>query len=368
MPKSSVVDEWFLANQQVQSIRINQQSFQFPLADWAVFLLEGPDVLDYLQRRSSQDVKGLAVGEGLVASLLERKASIEAIFSVHRFSEDQFLVLVESVHADRFKEALLKFKIMERFEFKRLEGWETLLLLGSTRPESLGEALPQNGIQALNDELLWIEAPFLCLGRKEGAKGGLLVGSQLQVTSKSESLSLSLLDPKAFKLLKLEAGLPTAGLDYTHDQMLPETGLDHWSVSYTKGCYLGQETVAKIKTYGSAGQALMGLRLMEWPDQGLTQGPLKLVDNSKAIGKLTQWAYSDSQEAWIAFAYLQRDYRIPGKALELIDSEGVSFKANVALLPFYEGEASVLAKAKRMQDEAVRLFMEGQESKCSWSY
>ena len=63
----------------------------------------------------------------------------------------------------------------------------------------------------------------------------------------------------AREILRVEAGIPVFGKDMDNKNILPETGLEHSSVSYNKGCYIGQEVIARIKTYGAPNFALMGL-------------------------------------------------------------------------------------------------------------
>src|SRR5208283_759677 len=73
------------------------------------------------------------------------------------------------------------------------------------------------------------------------------------------SLGFVQLDTEVLETARLEAGLPKYGVDFSEENLLPETALEEIAASYTKGCFLGQEVLARIKSHGAPARALMGL-------------------------------------------------------------------------------------------------------------
>ena len=134
-------------------------------------------------------------------------------------------------------------------------------------------------------------------------------------------------------------------------QVLPETGLEHNSVSYSKGCYIGQEVIARIKTYGSPSLALTGL-IFEGYEPPPFNGELRL--NGKKIGIVKSSCYSYTFGKHIAFAYLGKEHRSPDLKLELKIND-TEFKAVTALLPFYQTQ-SRSDHAKQLHEEDLAHF------------
>ena len=128
--------------------------------------------------------------------------------------------------------------------------------------------------------------------------------------------------------------------------ILPETGLEHSCVSYNKGCYIGQEVIARIKTYGAPNFALMGLGF-DGPISPPMNGTVFLKD--KKIGVVKSSIRSTFLGKVIAMAYIHKDYRSPDVEMEVtIDKR--PFKIQTCLLPFYQ--------AATRKDHSIRLLNE----------
>ncbi|MBM3289937.1 MAG: tetratricopeptide repeat protein, partial [Candidatus Hydrogenedentes bacterium] len=196
----------------------------------------------------------------------------------------------------------------------------------------------------------------------------------------------------------IEAGIPRFGVDMDTSNRMPETTLERESVSYDKGCYLGQEVIAKLRAYSTVKLALVGLVLEagEFPPIDST---LYLGENE--IGVLKSAVFSPTLGKPIALAYLDRDHRAPGAVLELrgrarggekidhgdtgitgkeigeahsaspnagksaidggvrgcgdADQRGRTFSARVAVLPFYSAPARE-ERARALYEEALHRF------------
>jgi folate-binding protein YgfZ len=139
----------------------------------------------------------------------------------------------------------------------------------------------------------------------------------------------------ALDRLRIEAGLPRYGIDMDETNVVTETGLDV-AVSYTKGCYVGQEIIARIKYRGHVAKKLVGLSF-----QRLTKiekdAKLKSVDD-KEIGRVTSHALSPHLGCTIALGYVKYDYLAPDTEVRVTSSHG-DLRARVTELPFVQGSA-----------------------------
>jgi len=121
-----------------------------------------------------------------------------------------------------------------------------------------------------------------------------------------------LCDAAAVESARLEAGMPLYGLDITPDNLPQEVARDDRAVSFTKGCYLGQETVARIDAVGHVNRLLVGLKFSgeEMPASGL---PLLAADQQ--VGHVTSAAWSPRLDAPLALGYVRRPHSKPATQL-----------------------------------------------------
>ena len=133
----------------------------------------------------------------------------------------------------------------------------------------------------------------------------------------------------ASEALRLEAGIPAYGVDVGEGVILPETRLEAL-VSYTKGCYIGQETVARVKYRGHINRGLSGLVLdgETVPSPGDT-----ILAGDKDIGRITSAARSIALGRPIALGYVRREHFEPGSAVAVKSGEGL-VSSHVSDLPF----------------------------------
>src|SRR2546422_782554 len=131
--------------------------------------------------------------------------------------------------------------------------------------------------------------------------------------------------------LLLEAGLPRAGADLTDEIVPPEANLEGKAFSLSKGCYPGQEVVARMDTYGSLRRRLVGLILR---DPVLPPKGAKLFSGEREVGWVSSAAHSPSLGFSIALGFPLRDFTTPGTALT-VEVEGRRYDATVRPLPFY---------------------------------
>jgi folate-binding protein YgfZ len=137
---------------------------------------------------------------------------------------------------------------------------------------------------------------------------------------------------RAFETARIEAGIPRFGVEMDETNLPPEAGIESRAVSYTKGCYIGQEVIARIRTYGQVAKALRGLRFAD----DLTALPSKgdkLFANGKEVGYVASALRSPALNANIGMGYVRREHNKVGTELTLKTSAGES-SVKIVDLPF----------------------------------
>jgi len=135
---------------------------------------------------------------------------------------------------------------------------------------------------------------------------------------------------EAFNVLRIEAGTPLEGLDFDENCLVMELGRTKQAISYTKGCYLGQEPVVRSRDLGHVNRTLLGVKIQA--ASAMTSGA-KLVREGQEVGRITSSAYSPRLQTAIALAYIRRGNQEPGTMLHL-DHNATQIAAEVASLPF----------------------------------
>jgi folate-binding protein YgfZ len=140
---------------------------------------------------------------------------------------------------------------------------------------------------------------------------------------------------KALEILRVEAGWPWSGVDFDDNNLLMEA-LTQDHVSFTKGCYIGQEVVIRIEHRGHLTKRLSGLVVAgeAVPSPGAT-----ILSGDRQVGHVTSAVFSPGRNRVIALGYLRREFWDPGTKLR-ISSEGQPLGAEVVLLPFVSAAGS----------------------------
>jgi folate-binding protein YgfZ len=242
----------------------------------------GPDAADYLQRMVSNDVVALAPGASCEALLLTPKARVIAPLRVLRRADDDFLLLTEPELGDVVRSQLLRTRFAAKVEVEPEEHDSTLVLGADTPPGAI--ATGEYGVAAY--ELLDEPAPAgVCpLGEDE------------------------------LERLRILARTPRFGREID-DRVLPaEAGLVERAISFTKGCYPGQEPVARLHYRGHANR---GLRVLALDCEVPPDTEVRHAD--KAVGRVTSTA-PDPEHGVVALAYVRSEVP-PDAVLAVGDSE-----------------------------------------------
>ena len=150
-----------------------------------------------------------------------------------------------------------------------------------------------------------------------------------KLTDAGKRFSAAWVGEEAQHILRVEAGIPRYGIDFSEDNLLLEVGIDH-AVSFSKGCYLGQEVVERIRSRGHVNKKLSGL-LLDGQDAAKAGDSISAGD--KEVGHVTSSVISPRLKRPIALGYLHKDFWTPGAEVS-IQRGDTQLRANVTGLPF----------------------------------
>jgi folate-binding protein YgfZ len=299
---------------------------------------EGPQFLNGLV---TNDVKSLKKGEGMSAAFLTGHGKVKAFCRIYGLG-DEFLIIDDpQTHEKVFKYV---FPFSYAGDFKVEDVSDSYRLLSVQGPSS---------IQVMK-EVCFEPVPGL---DNHGWTQTLVAGHQVMVARESHTgemgfdifvpavglkdvwdfillkgsfHSITPAGAQALRSLRIEAGLPVYGLDVDESNMMLETGLSE-AVSYTKGCYTGQEAVAMATYRGHVSKRLSGLVLA---GDVLPSNRDKILKEGKEIGYITSALKSETLGSVIALGYVKYGFFESGSLLDIETSQGL-IQASVIELPFY---------------------------------
>ena len=305
------------------------------LCDRTKIELSGADRVTFLHNLCTNDVKGLSAGNGCEAFLTSAQAKI--LGHLYVFASPESLV-VDTVagQAEGLIAHLDHYHIRESVTLKdRTSEWAELLVCGPLAAgllEKLGAVVPDKALAHAESTL---QGPKCFVRRHDlaGEPSYAIVAAREDAESIWNALVGGGAVPagrRAFETLRVEAGVPFYGIDVTDAHLPQEVGRDQQAISFTKGCYIGQETVARIDSYGHVNRKLVGLKIVgeDVPDRGA-----KVVRDEKEVGQTTSAVFSPQLQSPIALAYVRRGSEAVGTALQ-VESADTRQKAEVVALPF----------------------------------
>lgn len=306
--------------------------------------LTGEDRAKWLQGIISNDILPLTPGHGCYASILTHKGKMLSYFRVYMLAS---AIMVEDVGeiGDVTFRSFRKF-LLYGTKAKLENCGETwgLLLVSGPKADHLLSAAFRSDMEQLKPLSFLIQEiagrSVLVIKTEETGETDFelllpaetMVEAWNQLWKAGEPLGLVPFGTEARNILRLEAGLPVAGIDLDADLVPPEANLEGKAFSLSKGCYPGQEVLARMDTYGNVRRRLVGLVL---PDQVLPPKHAKLFSEDREVGWITSSAQSPILKAGIAFGFPLRDFTRPGISLT-VEVGGKRHTATVHALPFYK--------------------------------
>jgi folate-binding protein YgfZ len=309
--------------------------------------VRGPDRAKFLHNLTTNDVKRLGAGRGCEAFVTSPQGKTLAYITLLAL-DGSILLRTETAARGTLDPHLRKYGVFDdivlddvsstRFEIHvagpRAEAW--IAGAGGELPAALDLAHCSASVAGV-DVLVIREAPtgrpgFTLIG--PSAATPVLLGSLRAAEGTSGVMEL---DAATFEAVRIEAGTPAFGQDITPDNLPQEVGRDRQAINFVKGCYLGQETVARIDALGHVNRLLKGVRFgrEELPAVGT-----ELVSDGKPVGRLTSVAHSPGWGAAIGLAYVRTSHVQAGRELAVGDTSS-GLRAAVSDLPMIRVSARV---------------------------
>lgn len=333
----SMVSGQVVAADQVAALRHGAGAFALPRD---VYSVRGDDAESYLQGQLSQDIVALPVGASADSLLLQPDGKLSALLRITRADAQGFVLDTDAGFGDATVARLKKFLLRSKVVIERLE-WRCLALRGSgveAAAAPLITALAEAGVMLLPFE--W-----------NGWRGVDLLGPRDTVLDPAAGHlpdGIVACEREAVEACRIVSGIPAMGSELTDKTIAAEAGLVERTVSFTKGCYTGQELVARLDSRGSnvprrlvgvvggddpVGDALgfgMTLHAADPPPDGDAVA-------DKVVGTVTSASWSPELGSWVALAYLHRSVPSPGPVrVRSGDGLGGARPARVANLPLLD--------------------------------
>ena len=298
-------------------------------------LVRGEDAPRFLHGMVTNDIKGLEAGQGNYNFVLDTHGHILADARIFRLDAESYLIDSEPQRIEIIRQALDHHIISDVVE---LEDWSArlacLALEGPCAREVLRETIGFDPPHMHPLDHLYLDDLSTRLIRASvcGADGyWILVSPDRAAALWQKALEVGTnvgLRPVGFEALeihRIEAGLPRYGADMDTKTLPQETG-QLQAISFTKGCYIGQEVVERIRSRGHVNRQLVGLLL-----EGRQEAPrdAMILAGGNPVGTITSAAYSYGLRRTIALGYMRRESVEPGKSVMV-----GSFPAEVSALPF----------------------------------
>jgi len=289
-------------------------------SDRGLVRVGGPEASDFLHRLLANHVKPLAAGSGNANLLLTSKGKVQFAFELERHPEG-FELSTPPGRGAALAAALERYHFAEKLTLADASAEHAPLeCLGPGTAEVLARLVgPRLELAPFH----WVELDWngTSLRVQRLGHGSLrLDAGPLGAARLWDALRAVGATPAglvARDCLRVEAGRALFGVDVDENVYPQEAGLEA-AFALDKGCYVGQEVVAKIDTYGGLNKRLLTLAV-EHPDPVARGTPLVRVEDGqrRELGLVTSWAYSFALDTGLVLAYVKRQHQAPGTVFEL---------------------------------------------------
>jgi folate-binding protein YgfZ len=342
----AVRDGWRLpasygdASAEYQTVRSSDGAGLIDLSSRGLIEVSGAEAVQFLNGLVTNDVKALADGAWMTAAFPNVQGRLLAYARVLR-RKDSYLFDTEAVTRERVFQTLARFTLAGDFHVNdRTHERALLSLQGACASRIVTATLGEDAARVAHGRLVetnWNNKSITLIRATHTSEDGydIFIGAE-----DSNALWDALLEAgarptgfDALEVLRIEAGLPRYGVDMDETRVVLETGLDD-AVSFTKGCYVGQEIIARIHWRGHVAKRLAGL---SFDDKVEVERDAKIkTTDGKDVGQITSLTFSPRLQKTIALAYVRYDYLAPGTELRVL-SGGEERTARVTELPFVRG-------------------------------
>ena len=294
-------------------------------SDRSRLCLLGTDRVRFLHGQVTNDINGLGELTGCYAALVNAKGKMESDLFAYRLT-DEILLDFEPGLTAVVQARLEQYVIAEDVEIADVAPHFGLLTVQGPQATTVLTALdlptPSEPLTVAytEDEIYVVHQPRLgTVGFDLFIPIDAMDDWRERLTAHAPRCQMP-----AFEKARVLATIPRFGVDYTTDHLPPEGGLEARAISYAKGCYIGQEIIARIRTYGKVNKVLRGLTL-----EGAAAGGDRVLHEGNPVGTLSSVCHEPSA----ALAIIKRGACEPGTALS-VDTKNGSVPAQVATQPF----------------------------------
>jgi len=298
----------------------------------------GPDRVRYLNAILTNDIKSLKENHGNASLFLSPQGHIQAEIEAYALSERVFCVSYDMIR-ERLIAGMDKYIIMDDVVLTdQTAVYATLAVEG---PEAAGAALAASGVELGKlGELETREAKVGAIPCRltKRSPGGIAGAEFLSDRGHADELWNVLSEVvrragggpagyRALNTVRLETGSPWFGYDFGEKQIPHEAGLQDSHISYTKGCYTGQEIVERVRSRGQVNRVRVSLKF-EGP--AAPAANTALLANGKEAGLVTRTGFSPALNSWIGMGYVRREKSSVGSTLEMREGEATVLSTPVS--------------------------------------
>lgn len=307
--------------------------------------LLGADRIKFLHGQVTNDVNRLQPGQGCYAMLVNAKGRVQSDLHIHRLREE-ILLDFEPGLTETVTQRLDAYIIADDVQIVDAAPHYSLLSIQGPQAAAVAGKLALEMVLPANPlAVVWVSVPdvgeIYCVNQPRLRTTGLELYVPVAATgmvldklvAAAKSLDGRACGWQALETARIEGGIPRFGQDITESNLAPEAGVTERAISYSKGCYIGQEVIARIRTYGQVTKELRGLQLAD----ALTSLPApgdKVFRDGKEVGYLTSVVRTPKSAANLALGYVRKECNTAGTEL-LIKSADRELTARIVDLPLF---------------------------------
>lgn len=306
--------------------------------------LTGADRARFLHGQVSNDINRLRTGEGCYAALVSAKGRMESDLNVYCLADELLLDFepgLRQLVTDRLQKYIVAddvqiVDVAPLFGLLSVQGPQAAAVL---RGLGLFPELPGRPFDFVKIEAPTLGELYLSCQARLATAGFDLFAPTASLSAIADKLAAAAADVggrlvgwEALELARIEAGIPRFGVDMDERNLPQECGIEERALSYSKGCYIGQEVLNRVHTMGHVNRSLCGLVL----GNELTSLPArndKLFYGDKDVGYITSAVASPALGTKLALGYVRTEARQPGMELRVHTAAGEGL-ARVVALPF----------------------------------
>ena len=297
--------------------KFSKSDFGYKELPRGLIAVSGREAVQFLNGLITNDIAKLEEGTQMSAAFPNAQGRLLALVRVLRRG-DSFLFETEVATREKVFQNLFRFTYAGDFFVEDL----------SEKYKYFEVQSPESRVQSLNFEFQDLDS--IVFESRQGA-------DYFVLQEKTEDFKVQLknaveISEELYEVLRIENGEPLYGVDIDETTIVPETGVAD-VISYNKGCYIGQEIIARIHFRGHIAKQLTGLILNEAVQPN---DELKSLDGKNA-GRVTSVTFSPKLEKFIALAFVRYDYLAEGTELKVNETT-----ATIKNLPFVELSAKML--------------------------